>query len=67
MSVKLIVSVNSTGEGKVGFTIQIDDSQQTAVLEHKVADSMAAACLMELQRLSADTGEAVIKECKYGH
>lgn len=62
MSVKLVVSISLNGEMDIDFKFQIDDSHQTDELECKVAESMAAACLVELERISSHTGGTVIEE-----
>lgn len=62
MSVKLIVGVSANSETGIDFKFEIDDSQKSDDLELKVTESMAAACLLELQRISKGTGGAVIEE-----
>lgn len=61
MSVKLIVDVSLTSEMDIDFRFEIDDSKQADGLERKVAESMAGACLIELQRISDHTDGAVIE------
>ncbi|EEJ0780888.1 hypothetical protein GSC47_001361 [Salmonella enterica] len=53
MSVKFIVNVKAGDNGDFGFDFELDDSQQSDAQERTVAEYMAAACLVALQKISS--------------
>jgi len=61
MSVKLMVGVTLNSEKNIDFRFEIDDSEKVDPVEREVVEALAAACLLEVQRICEDTDGTVVE------